>query len=618
VNLHAIVTWGHPELPFAYVQDASGGIRVVNPKWEERDAWKPGTIAAVRGEVCEGDYVPVVTNAVISRMSFWNLEPGRAVTLEQALTGVEDGHWVEMRGFVRDVTPTNSLVRLDLSTSSGEFQAWLPASQSLAYLRGSIIRLQGVCAAISNPRHQLTGIELLAPDIKYLQVEEPAPDDQFSGPLRPLDSLRRFSLQNGLNHRVRTTGTVVLHVPGSYLYVQDGVDSVLALSQQREVLQPGERVEVVGFPGNEGRRFLLREAAYRSLSAGAEPRAVQLSAPHSVNPDLEGLLTRAQGVLLNTVNKEGEERLLVQLNDSTFEASLNLTSAKGAEAAPSLELGSRLAVTGVYQLQSDEYGKPRSFLLRLRSWKDVEILQRPPWWTLARLLSLLLAVLAVSLIVLYWGIVLSRKNRLLSQAQMELQAAHEKLELRVEERTRELQERTQQLQEQVIAKERAREELAVAQRSLMLASRQAGMAEVATGVLHNVGNVLNAMPSTSNASSPTCRPSCRTATRSCKSSQTSFTTSSMPAMQTTPATGRSRCAWAARMQTGSRSKWPTTAWEFRRRTSPASFPSGSSRARTGMGSDCTAALWRRRKWAAACPPKARAQARAPRSSSNSR
>ncbi len=264
VNLHAIVTWGHLELPFAYVQDASGGIRVVNPKWEERDAWKPGTIAAVRGEVCEGDYVPVITNAVISRMSFWNLEPGRSVTLEQALTGVEDGHWVEMRGFVRDVTPTNSLVRLDLSTSSGEFQAWLPASQSLAYLRGSIIRLQGVCAAVSNPRHQLTGIELLAPDVKYLQVEEPAPDDQFSGPLRPLDSLRRFSLQNGLNQRVRTTGTVVLHAPGSYLYVQDGVDSVLALSQQREVLQPGERVEVVGFPGNEGRRFLLREAAYRS------------------------------------------------------------------------------------------------------------------------------------------------------------------------------------------------------------------------------------------------------------------------------------------------------------------------------------------------------------------
>jgi len=486
VNLRAIVTWGHPGTPYAYVQDASGGIRVVNPKWEEQDAWKPGTIVAVRGEVCEGDYVPAVTNAVISRTGFWNLEAGRSVTLEQALTGVEDGHWIEMRGYVREVTMTNNLVRLDLSTSSGEFPAWLPASQPQANLRGSIIRLQGVCAAISNARHQLTGIELLTPDVGYLQVEEPAPDDVFSGPLRPLDSLRRFSLQNGLNQRVRTTGTVVLHVPGSYLYVQDGVDSVLALSQQREVLQRGERVEVVGFPGNEGRKFLLREAAYRSLSAGKEPPAVQLCAPHSVNSDLEGLLTRAQGILLNTINKEGEERLLVQLKDSTFEASLNLTTAEGAAEVPALELGSRIAVTGVYQLQSDEYGKPRSFLLRLRSWKDVEILQRPPWWTLARLLWVLLAVLAASLIVFFWGIVLSRKNRLLSQAQTALQTAHDKLELRVEERT-------QQLQEQVTAKERAREELAVTQRSLMLASRQAGMAEVATGVLHNVGNVLTSV-----------------------------------------------------------------------------------------------------------------------------
>ena len=268
---------------------------------------------------------------------------------------------------------------------------------------------------------------------------------------------------------------------------------MLALSQQEDVLQPGQRVEVVGFPGNEGRRFLLREAAYRSLSPGQEPQPFLLSAPHSLNPDLEGLLTRAQGTLLNTVNKEGEARLLVQLKDSTFEASLDLNHAGDAQNPPALEIGSRLTVTGVYQLQSDEYGKPRSFLLRLRSWGDVKILQQPPWWTLARLLWVLLAVLAISLIVLYWGIVLSRKNILLSQAQTELQAAHGKLELRVEERTRELQERTRQLQEQVIAKERASDELAVAQKSLMLASRQAGMAEVATGVLHNVGNVLNSV-----------------------------------------------------------------------------------------------------------------------------
>jgi signal transduction histidine kinase len=350
-----------------------------------------------------------------------------------------------------------------------------------------------VCAAVANARHQLKGIQIWAPEVKFFQVEEAAPDDLFTVPLRPLESLRRFNSQNALNQRVRTVGTVVLHMPGHHLYVQSGVDSVLALSRQPEVLQPGDQVEVVGFPGNEGRRFVLREAVYRRLSPGPDPSPVQLSAVHSVDPDLEGLLSKAEGVLLNRVHKEGEARLLIRTTESTFEASLNTTMPNVTEKLQGLQLGSRLAVSGVYQVQNDEYGNPRSFLVRLRSWSDIQTLKQPPWWTLARLLWLLLAVLAVSLVALYWSLVLSRKNTLLNQAQADLRLAHNKLELRVQERTRELQERTEQLQEQVLEKERAREELTEAQKRLMLASRQAGMAEVATGVLHNVGNVLNSV-----------------------------------------------------------------------------------------------------------------------------
>ncbi len=493
VSLRGIVTWSHPETPFAYVQDASAGIRIVNPRWQGSEASKPGTIVIVQGEVGEGGFVPIVTNAVISRVGWWNLDQAERVTLEEALTGVHDGRWVEMRGFVRQVTQIKGLVRFNLTTSSGEFEAWTPATQSFESWRGSIVRVQGVCAAVSNARHQLTGIQIWAPEVKYFQVEEPAPDDLFAVPFRSLDSLRRFNSQNALNQRVRTFGTVVLHLPGSYLYAQDGVESVLALSQQQDALQTGDRVEVVGFPGNEGRRFVLREAVYRRISPGAEPAPVQLPAVHSVNPDLEGLLAKTEGTLLNRVSKDGEERLLVQIADSTFEASLRSTTADTTAKLSGMKLGSRLALIGVYQVQRDEYGNPRSFLLRLRSWNDVQIIRQPPWWTLARLLWVLVAVLAVSLIALYWGMVLSHKNKLLSQAQGELQVAHDKLELRVKERTRELQERTEQLQEQVIAKERAREELAEAQKRLMLASRHAGMAEVATGVLHNVGNVLNSI-----------------------------------------------------------------------------------------------------------------------------
>ena len=332
----------------------------------------------------------------------------------------------------------------------------------------------------------MTGIQIWAPDVKYIQTEEPAPYDLFAVPLRPLASLRRFNMESALNQRIRTSGTVVLHVPGHYLYVQDGADSVFALSQQPDVLKPGDRVEVVGFPGEEGQKFVLREAVYRRLSSGEEPKAAPLSETNSVEVNLEGLLTRAEGILLNKVEKDGETRLLIQTKDFAFEASLSSTAGETVKKLPVLALGSRLALTGVYEVQSDEYGLPRSFLFRLRSWNDVRLLQRPPWWTLARLLWALVGVLAVFLIALIWGILIARKNALLHQAHAELQTAHDQLEVRVAERTRELQ-------DQVTARERAHTELAQAQRNLMLASRQAGMAEVATGVLHNVGNVLNSV-----------------------------------------------------------------------------------------------------------------------------
>jgi two-component system cell cycle sensor histidine kinase/response regulator CckA len=487
VHLRAVVTWVHPQTPFVYVEDSSGGVRIANPKLAPDLVLKPGSIVTVDGVTSQGNYVSVVTNATLQRSGWFNLnfELEQLVSLEQALTGVEDGHWVEMRGYVREVTEFSGLRRLELTTSSGEFEVWVPSSRSLKYLEGSIVRVQGTCVALANARHQLTGIQLWVPESKFVLVEETETEDIFASPMRPLAGLRRFNMESSLNRRVRTSGVVVLHAPGRYLYVQDGMDAIFALSRQTNTLQTGDWVELVGFPGTVGQRFLLREAVYRRTAPGTEPKPVELPAVHSVNLDMEGLLARAEGVLLNSVEKEGESRLLIQTKESAFEVSLDIPIDQ-MEKGPALEVGSRLAVTGVYEVRNDEYGKPHSFLLRLRSWNDVQVLSPPPWWTFARLAWVMGGLLAIVLIVLIWSFLISRKNKLLREAQAELQLANDQLELRVEERTRELQ-------EQVDAKERACTELAQAQQSLMLASRQAGMAEVATGVLHNVGNVLNSV-----------------------------------------------------------------------------------------------------------------------------
>ena len=427
VKLRGVLMWSHHDTPFVYVQDASGGIRVVNPGWPDAQ-FAPGTIVTVRGNVAQGDYVPVVTNAVISRVGWRGFDQPQPVSLEQALTGVEDGRWVEMRGFVRKVTQVAGLTHLELSTSSGEFQAWTPTSPAVDSLPGTIVRIDGVCSASANGRRQLTGIQLWAPDPIFIKIDEQETADLFATGVRPLENLKRFNSQNELNQRVKTVGTVVLHQPGRYLYLQDGPDSVFALSRQADPLRPGDRVEVVGFPGNERGKFLLREAVFRRLAGGAEPAPVPLPAVDAVNVNLGGLLAKAEGVLLNTVQKDDDVRLLIRSGGATFEAGLESVDNVTAEKFHALPIGIRLALTGVYEVQNDEYGRPDSFLLQLRSWDDVRILAQPPWWTLSRLLALLVGVIVVFVISLIWGILNSRNNLLLRQAQAELQTVNRELE----------------------------------------------------------------------------------------------------------------------------------------------------------------------------------------------
>ncbi len=78
VSFRGIVTWSHRGSSFAYVQDASSGIRVVNPQWDEHGTAKPGTIVLLEGVTGEGNFVPVITNAVLHRAGWWNMEEGQA------------------------------------------------------------------------------------------------------------------------------------------------------------------------------------------------------------------------------------------------------------------------------------------------------------------------------------------------------------------------------------------------------------------------------------------------------------------------------------------------------------------------------------------------------------
>ena len=128
VNLRAVLLWSDAATPFIYVQDSSGCVRVVNPKFIDPNQ-SDGTILNIAGEVAAGAYVPVVTNAVASRAGWVTPDPPEPTDLYQALSGAVEGRFVEMRGYIRNASLENGLTLLHLSTSQGEFQAWVPGSE---------------------------------------------------------------------------------------------------------------------------------------------------------------------------------------------------------------------------------------------------------------------------------------------------------------------------------------------------------------------------------------------------------------------------------------------------------------------------------------------------------
>jgi len=482
VDFEGEVTWVDERTNFIYLQDSSGGMRVMTNQLSLGRRFQTGMIIEVKGVATMGDYAPVITNVVVRQTGTATMPVAPLVSFEQAETGTEDGQWIQMRAYVRKVTELAGRLELELVTRGGEFKAHV-LMQAAPIPPGSMVLVRGVCVAVANSRRQLTGFELWSTIPESVKIEQTAPEDLFAQPKRSIASLREFNSFNAWNRRVRTTGTVTLHVPGRYLYLQDGENSLFALSHQTELLRPGDEVEIVGFPGNEGGEFLLREAVYRRTAGGREVVPVPLPAQQTANEELDGLLVRTEGVLLELVSKGSETRLVFRVNGHIFEAKLDPADSPTDE---KLLPGSRLQVIGVYRIQRDEYGKPMSFLLNLRSGSDIRVLAPPPWWTLQRLLYILAGVLPVFLLALFWSLETRRKNQLLQLAQTELKGAQAKLEERVIERTRELH-------EEVEARRAALVRLSEAQQRLMLASRQAGMAEVATGILHNVGNILNSV-----------------------------------------------------------------------------------------------------------------------------
>ncbi|MDQ5977363.1 MAG: Response regulator, partial [Verrucomicrobiota bacterium] len=405
VTLRGVVTWLDERADFFYLQDGSGGARIRHPV-RRISGIGVGSQLSLSGVTVRGANLPEVEMLEAAYLGTQALPPVRGITLDQALSGAEDGQRVEMRGFVRQVSTENGWTRLDLTTFTGEFSAYVPPDASLQDFKGALVRVRGVCSVVSNANREINDIRLWVQDRESVLVDEANPADPFAATSETIAGLRQLNFSQLVNHRLKVTGTVILHEPGRYLYLQDGESGLFVLSRSTDRLRSGERVEVVGFPGRAGNRLVLREAIWRPAAAGPAIVPLVLGNTGRLQLEADARLVRINCLLRQAVPEGRMVNLLLQAGDSVFEAAV-----LDADGWVPPGIGSRVEVTGVYALEYDEYRRPHGFRLELRLPTDIRVLATPPWWTAGRTLTAVGLLLLVILVVITWAGVLRRRVR---------------------------------------------------------------------------------------------------------------------------------------------------------------------------------------------------------------
>jgi signal transduction histidine kinase len=368
------------------VQDETQGIYV-------RVAYPQATLPAgkrveVEGVTGPGQFAPIVDRPRITTLGWARLPVPRRVSLEQLLTGAADSQWIEVEGLVVRRVEAE---RLLLAAGDYRFPAWVPIAEMQPpplHLLNARVRVRGVSNVFFNRQRQVAGIGLNVPTLRQVTVTEAAPDPAAMS-VSPISSLLRFSPDGSAGRLVRVQGTVVLTRGGHTLFIQDDTGAAQVQAAAPPSVGPGDRVDVVGFPGAGGLSPLLHDAMVRGVGRGRIPEPVPITAAEAMRGahDLERVEMEAR--LLDESPTGRDAVLTLQSGQVVFTAHLE-------EAAPlRLRHGSLLRLAGVCSVQVDETRAVRGFRLLVRSAEDVGVLRSPPWLRLEHVaLAAVLLVIA--------------------------------------------------------------------------------------------------------------------------------------------------------------------------------------------------------------------------------
>jgi diguanylate cyclase (GGDEF)-like protein/PAS domain S-box-containing protein len=406
IHFRAAVTYYDSVAPNLFVQDASGGTWV-DLRGVTETPPRPGQLLDLRGYAGVG-FAPYIAQPQWRVLGTSALPKPIPVDYQQASTGVFDGQFVEIEGVVRSFLQQSegSVLVIDVATPSGAFKVRIPDYHDgfPMQLIDARVRFRGVCGTAFNRRNQIVAIHIFVNSLKNSAVLEPAPADPFNIEATSISDVGRFSSNLSDVHRLKVVGIITALFPQRGLFLMDSTGGLYAESQDGTSAQPGDEVEVIGFPATGGYAPVLRSARFRPTGKHS-PLVPSVVTGHSaLSGEFDGQLVNISGTVRSYRQRQRESVPIIESDDHTaFEADLH---ANGDWLG---EIGSKVSLTGVCSIRADENGNPSEFRIVLRGLTDVKILNSPPWMNARRAVLLSFSLTMSTLFIVGWVVVLKRR-----------------------------------------------------------------------------------------------------------------------------------------------------------------------------------------------------------------
>jgi len=401
VHVRGVIT-GQMDWLGAVVQDDTRGV-FFNFDSSYLDDLRVGDFVDIQGVTAAGDFAPVIAASQIQVLGQGQMPAPARPNWNQLISGSLDSQYAEIRGII--TAATNNVVTL--LTDGGKINVEVHDSdpESLRRLENTLVRIRGCLLAQWDPETRQVRVGEIKFRSSVIEVDQLPPAEPFSAPAKTIADLLRFDLHASGFQRVKVSGQVV-HVSEDVTFLMEDGRGLRFRAAPAERLEPGDLVDVVGIPDVSGPSPLLHEAVVRKT--GAAPLTEPLPWPDPTNSAVspEALLVRTDARLIGLHHAGAEWVLELQTGLRTYQALLSTLE----NLADSFPLDSRLRLTGVYATpdQSPNRGLG-AFELLLNSPADIQLLQRPPWWNLRRLLFIVAALLAVLAAAALWITQLRRK-----------------------------------------------------------------------------------------------------------------------------------------------------------------------------------------------------------------